>query len=207
VDRAGGDRLARAVLTEDEDGRTGVGDTFDQVEHSRHLVVATDDVRDAELLVELLLQLLVLFDDPLLAEGPLDREIEFVIDDRLGQIVERASLDRFHGAFNCAVTRKQDDRGIRLILRDPFQDVETVLIGQADVGEDDVEVVFADAGERVLAVHGRFSPVAQRAEIVRHGLADVTVIVNDQQISLNVHQKLAAHRQAAWRAQGGARGL
>jgi hypothetical protein len=65
--------------------------------------------------------------------------------------------------------------------------VEAVLVGKADVGENDVEVVFANAPQRILAVHCGFGAMAQRAEIVRHGLADVTVIVNNQQVSLDVH--------------------
>ena len=113
VDRAGEQRFARAAFAGHQHRRAAVGDGFDQVEDLEHLVVVADDVFQAEAQVELLAQRLVLEQQRLLAHGLLDDDADLVIDDRLGEIVERAHLGRFDRAFDRAVAGDDDDDDVR----------------------------------------------------------------------------------------------
>ena len=89
MDRPGQERLARAAFAGDQHGRPRVGDPIDHVEHALHAVVVADDVLQAEPQVELGLELLVLFDDFPLREGPVDRHLQLFVDQRLGQAGRR----------------------------------------------------------------------------------------------------------------------
>ena len=149
-----------------------------------HLVIAADDVLQPNLIVELRPQLPVLFDDLPLAQGPLDRQVEFGVDHRLGDVVEGAHADRFDGAFDRAVAGDQDDVGVRGVLDGPLQQMKAVRIGQAHVAQDDLERKFAHPLDGVEAGEGGLGPVSEAAQIVGHGLADLLVVVDNQQRTL-----------------------
>ena len=62
--------------------------------------------------------------------------------------------------------------------------MEAVRIGEADVAQDDLEGEFAHPLDRIQAGEGGFGPVAEAPQIVGHGLADVLVVVDNQQRTL-----------------------
>ena len=57
---------------------------------------------------------------------------------RLGQVVERAELDRFDGAVDRRVRGHQDDAALRLRLPDRAQDVEPAELRHLQIDEGDV---------------------------------------------------------------------
>ena len=59
----------------------------------------------AEPQIELLLQLLILFQHLALREGTVDRQLQLLIDQRLGEHVERPGPQRFDRRFDRPVTR------------------------------------------------------------------------------------------------------
>ncbi len=122
VDRPGGDRLSGPGLAEDQHRRPRVRHAFDQVEHLGHLVVAWPMMFEIpNFSIELLLELAVLFHDPLLAHGPPDREVQLVVDDRLGQVVEGPDPDRLRPRFDRPVAGQQNDRRLGLVGDDPLE--------------------------------------------------------------------------------------
>ncbi len=178
---AGGDRFAGPAFAEDQHCGPRIGHALDQVKHPHHLVVAADDVAQAELGVELRPQRAVFFHHLALAQRPLNGEAEFVVDHRLGDVIEGADADRLDGTFDRAVARDQNDGRVGFVLDGPLQQMKTVRVGKADVAEDDLERMFTHPLNRVDAGERGFGPVSAAAEKLSHGLADVLVVVDHQQ--------------------------
>ena len=86
------------------------------------------------------------------------------------------------------------------VLDGPLQQMEAVRIGKAHVAEDDLEGEFAHPLDGVQAGEGGLGPVAEAAQIVGHRLADLLVVVDNQQRTLIglLHRNLApAHGPVA----------
>ena len=173
-------RLPCAGLTQHENRRPGVGDALDQVEHLEHAVVVTDDVAHAETLVELLLERLVLGDDLLLAECPTDREVQFVVDDRLGEIVEGPEANGFDGAVDRAEPGQQNDLRVGDRLRGPFEQLEAVSVGKVHVTDDGIERILLHPGDRFVAGGGRLCAMAETPQIVGNSFEQRTIVIDDQ---------------------------
>ena len=141
----GQQRLARAAFAGDQHGRLRVGDAIDHVEHALHAVIVADDVLQAEPQVELRFELLVLFDHFALRQRPVDRHAQLFVDQRLGEQVERAGPQRFDARFDRRIAGDQDDRRLRIVLAAMRQNLEAVAVGQADVGQHQVERPLAPA--------------------------------------------------------------
>ena len=85
----GNERLAGAAFAGDQHRGLGVGHGVDHVENAAHAVVVADDIFHAEAQVELGIEILVFFDHGLLVEGPFDGHFQLVVDQRLGEEIER----------------------------------------------------------------------------------------------------------------------
>ena len=138
VDRVGDQLLAGAVLALDQDVGVAAGHALHQLEHLVHLLALADDVAEAELVLDLLLQQQVLAEQV----APLDRALELgeqgVGVDRLLGELEGARLHRLDRLLHRAVTGDDDDLGVGMRLLEPAQQLEPVDVGQHHVGDDDV---------------------------------------------------------------------
>ena len=88
MDRPGQQRFARAAFAGHQHGCAAVGDGLGQIENLEHLVVVADDVLEPEAHFQLLAKRLIFKEQRLLAYGLFDDDADFIIHDRLGQIVE-----------------------------------------------------------------------------------------------------------------------
>ena len=59
--------------------------------------------------------------------------------ERLGDEVERAELQRAHRGLDIAVRGDDGDRHAGAVLLDPLDEVEAIAVGQAHVGQHEVE--------------------------------------------------------------------
>jgi hypothetical protein len=184
VDRPGEEGLAGAALAGHQDRGAAVGDGLDEVEDLEHLVVVADDVLEAEPEVELLLQGLVLEDEGLLADGLLDRDADFVVDDRLREVVERAELDRLDGALDRAVARDHDGHDVGEAALEGAEEFGGLDAGHVDVGEQDFDLGAFHDRHRLVGLVGRADLVALTGEELGEGLEHDPVLVHDQQPGL-----------------------
>ena len=88
-------------------------------------------------------QLVVFSLDAALRQGPLDRHQQLVVDQRLGEVVERAGTNGFDRAVGRAVAGDQDDLHAGPIAAALLQQVEAVAVAQADVDQHQVERLAA----------------------------------------------------------------
>ena len=138
VDRAGRELLAAAGLAVDEHRRLALREAFDQ---SAHLL---DRLRFAEQPVGTRrLRLLGHL------QRLLDQRAQLLQRDGLGQVVERAGLQRSHGVFGAAECGDHRDRNVEALLRDVLDDAQALAVGQPHVGEAQVEGILVEQPHRL----------------------------------------------------------
>ncbi len=99
VDRPGDHALAGAAFAGDQHGGPRVGHAVDHVEHLQHPRVVADDVVHAEAPVELRREVVVFFDARCRCDKARSIAItQLVVDQRLGEVVERAGPNGFDRA-------------------------------------------------------------------------------------------------------------
>ena len=98
----------------------------------------------------------------------------------LGNIVEGALLHRVHCRFEGGITCDEDDLGVGTVSPAFFQDLQAVHFLHAQVGEDDVELLLVQVGQRVGAALGGGDLVAFLLHHVFEVLHGDLFVVHDQ---------------------------
>ena len=122
-----------------------------------------------------------------LVQGPLDGHLQLFVDQRLGEEIERPLADRLDGRLDGAVAGEHDDRGLRPLLADVGQQVETVVVAQADIDQGQVVGLAIDRGDSFGQAGGRIGLVALLAEPVGHRAQHVAIVVYQQERGLVLH--------------------
>ena len=100
--------------------------------------------------------------------------------ERLGQEVEGAELERAHRGLDVAVRRDHGHGHAGPVLLDPLHDVEAIAVGQAHVGEHEVETPGAEAADRGSVVARSLDFDLHATQRQRQQLANVRFVVDDQ---------------------------
>ena len=79
-------------------------------------------------------------------ERLLDQRAQLLERDRLGEVVERAGLERRHGVLRAAERGDHRDRHVEPLLVDVLDDAQAFAVGKAHVGEAQVERLACRAG-------------------------------------------------------------
>jgi hypothetical protein len=110
----GGQFLAGAALTFDQDIRRGRRDLPNRIEHFVQRGRFADDVLESEAFIHLLAQRPVLLLHPPARECPRDQHLNFVEVERFGDEIVGAALHRLHGRIDGTVSCHHDgDRRMR----------------------------------------------------------------------------------------------
>ena len=184
VDRPGDHAFAGAAFAGDQHGGPRVGDAADHLEDFEHPRVAADDVVHAVSAIELGAEVVVFLANAALRNGPLDRHQQFVVDQRLGDVIERTGANRFDRAIRRAVARHQDDLRGRPVAAALLEQIEAVAIAEADVGQHEVERIFAKPLERIDVARRCFQLITLATEPLGHRIEHVAIVVNKQQIAI-----------------------
>ncbi len=181
MNRPGQQRFARAAFAGHQHRRPAVGDRLDQIENLQHLVIVPDDVLQAEAQIELLPERLVFEQQRLLPNRFLDDHADFIIHDRLGEIIERPHLRRFDGAFDRAVAGDDDDHDMRRPPADIAQKIRRLDAGHVDVRQQQFDLPAFRAGQGVLGGRSqRAHVVSLAAQELRKGLQNDPVLIENQ---------------------------
>ena len=105
--------------------------------------------------VELCLEIDVLFDDFLLIQGPIYGEFQLLVDQWLGEKIERSGADGFDCRFDRTVSGDHDNCRFRMVLPAMFQDLESVALAQANVGQHNFVVLMIDSRDGFRHAGGR----------------------------------------------------
>ena len=149
---------------------------FDQLAHLR---AVADQALEPEPLVELLAQLADRPQPAQLVRRLVDDRQQFVLGDRLEEVVRRPLLQRLDGRLH--VARPADDHDQRVaVLLDQADDGQPVQVAHPQVGQDEVELFGLDLRRPLLAAGGDGARVAAGFEDLGDGLGVVPLVVDDQ---------------------------
>ncbi len=112
--------------------------------------------------------------------GLLDDLFHAVQGKWLGDVVVGPVLHGFHGVVHVGVACDEDDGHVGYGLQEPAHQFQAIGVGQADVEDDDVVVVFAQLFEGLgRAARGVDGPSRGR-QFLGEELADVGFVIHDQ---------------------------
>ena len=124
VDGARDQLLAGARLAGDQHGGHGLGDALHDGEDLLHPRALADDVGEGEALLQRAAQMDVLVFELLPLDGIADDDLDLVDVERLGDVVEGAALERFHGRLGGGVGGDHDDGDGRVLRLGVAQQVQ-----------------------------------------------------------------------------------
>jgi hypothetical protein len=182
VDRARHELLARAALTRDEHGRVGRRDAHDASEHVPDRRGAADDVGEAVALAEARRHRAHRARELSLLDRALDLHEQLFFGEGLLDVVVRADAHGLDGTLDRAVRRHDQHLGHGRRLLHVAQDVEAVLAGHAEVGEDEIERVAVDALTGLVTVGSLGHLVARTSQHERERGAHVPLVVDDEDL-------------------------
>src|SRR5574337_357355 len=139
MDGSGDQLLPGPALPDEEHGRVAVRDLSDLLEDLLHPEVTAHDPFDAEVLLYLLSQQPIFPAQLNALEGPFHREKQLFAFERLGQVVERALLERLLGRIERAVGGHQDDQSGRVVPDQPLHQAEAVYPRHSNIGQPQVK--------------------------------------------------------------------
>ncbi len=180
VDGAGDQFLAGTGLAEDEDRGVGGCDGLARLDDLVHGRAVADDAFEAELRVELPLQLAVGLGQTealgrLVHDGAQLGEI-----DGFREIVGRPLLDGLHGRFHVAVASDHDDLGVGRFVAGLAQNGQAVQVRHLQIGDNHIEIVLLDPPGPGRATGGYDAFVADTLQALGHRLGVKRLVVDDE---------------------------
>ena len=179
MDEAGHDLLAHSRFPQHQDRRVGVrhlaGDLLDAQQawvrgHELSLGLVQPPPQEADLLLELLL-----------LEHVLERQLQLLLLEGLGEVVGGPPADRVHHGLDLRHRGLHDDRQGRLGALDVVEDLEPAHPGHQEVQEDYGRRIGASQmGDGLLPGFRAVDLVAQGREEHREVSARVVIIVHDE---------------------------
>ena len=113
------------------------------------------------------------------AQHGADAAAELPDQERLRDVVVRAELEPEHLVELVVAGREHDDRN-RALGPESLADLETVDLREHDVEHDEVDLLFREPAQRLLAVTGRDDAVPVPLERVREELLNRVLVVDEQ---------------------------
>ena len=173
MDRARDELFPGAALALNQDRRSARRRLDDQIEDLTHARALADDVRELVIpLLNVLAQVAVLVDQPPALHRVTDDDDDFLVLERLGDVVEGARLHRRNGALDRAVGGDDDDREIFVDALQLVERGDPVDAGHHDVHDRGVE---------------RQRPGHLEAFGARRGDSDVVAFAREQRLENLTH--------------------
>jgi hypothetical protein len=118
------------------------------------------NIVEAELPPKFLAEPPVLLFEAAHIEGPLDDDFQFFVVHGLADIIECALLNRFHGRFDGAKARNDDDRGFRRFSDDVVQHIKAAGSAHLHVGEHQIDPALIYPFDPFLSRIGQYEAVS-----------------------------------------------
>jgi len=160
VDRPGDQLFAGAAFPGNEHVGLGLGQLRDHLIDMLHGRAVADDHSEMHILLELVAEGLLLLLHRSQFEGLGQRLQQFVVVERLGNVVVGALVHGVDGGLGGRICGNHDDDRAGMMLLAGLQHVQSRNIPQADVAENQVVAVVLHQGNSFAAVFGTGDVVA-----------------------------------------------
>jgi hypothetical protein len=195
VQRARDQLLARAALALDERGRIAAGDAADQLVDFLHRRGLADDLGAGLVLrARALAQLAQPLHQGLALDGLPRQQAQRIEVEGLGQVVVCAAARGLDGVGDGRPAGDDDDGGVAAGFAVAVQQIEAAHAGQVDVDERDVEPAAFELRPRFLGRSRGDHLVAVFRQRRRDDLANVALVVDDEDTSALSNSRAARHR-------------
>jgi hypothetical protein len=104
--------------------------------------------------------------------------LEFIVDQRLGEKIERSHANRFDRRLDRAVAGNHDDRRCRPSLPAIGEQVESVIVAQADVKNRHIVCLTVNPLLPFKKAHRGIDLVSLRSKPVGHRAENLAVVVD-----------------------------
>ena len=180
MDLARDDLLAGAALAGDQHRGVGRADLVDELIDLLHRRARADQLAVAPRVGDDLAQPLDLAAQRAMLGGAPDRDRERLDLDRLGDEVVGAGADRADRGLEAAERGQHQHRDVRPISGHALAQLETGDALHVEIGDDDVDVVVRDRGERVGPVGERDDLEAALLEPERDQIDHLALVIDDK---------------------------
>src|SRR5258708_6318316 len=191
MDRLGDEFLACAAFSVDQHSRTRWRHLPDQIQHGKHLFALADNVGKVVALLQSALELNIFLAQAAAFDGVRDLDEQFVVRPRLGDVIQRAALERGPRHVDRAVRRDQNYGEMWVAPPDFTQQIESIAIGEADVKQKQIERFFLEKSKSRFAGFRAGSGVALGREQQLQSFANFRFVVDDEDGALR-HVPLSA---------------
>jgi hypothetical protein len=124
---------------------------------------------------------------PAVGQGPLQAQLGVLDRRRLDQVIPDPALDGQFRAVRIPLARQDDDLRPGWRVFDDRQGLDAIAVRQADIEENDIEItplqLLPSVAERLRA----HAVVLHALHHAQHGLANLGVVVDDQNMRCFVH--------------------
>ena len=178
--------LTGSTFSKDKDGAVDGGSPLDLGEDIFHLLAGTDDLIQAEALIEPtaeVIDFLVLLH---LLDGPADQKHQFIGVDRFGHVVIRPTAHRIDDIAGCPLASDENKLRIGLALFPELKQIDAAHIPHMKIGEHHIDV-FIDISQGLIRVFRAKNGEPLRLEQCTERPALGLMVFDDQYPSLIRH--------------------
>src|SRR5579885_1316079 len=141
VDGARDQLLAGARLAGDQHARIGARDLFHHPENLLDRVAFADDVLEAVLLAQLVMQVAVFLEQMLFLERVAQNRLQMLVGEGLGDVVVGALVQRFHRGLDARVGGDDDPHQLLIAVAKLAEQLDAIAAaGQVEVEDGDIDL-------------------------------------------------------------------
>ena len=130
-------------------------------------------------------------------QHPLHGPRDLLGGERLGHVVAGPEAHRRGRVGDAGITGDDQHRNVRLLLAEPFEELDSIHVGHLDVQQDDCVVVFRSLDQALPGVRVGFDLKSLSREDPPTGLAHDFLVVHHQQFALLGHGLVPCFRRMA----------
>lgn len=105
---------------------------------------------------------------------------ELIQIDRLGQVIEGTHLERPHGVIGRAIGRDYNAALAALLLLQPFDQLQTLSVGQTHICDQHGELLTPQQGTRLLQIGRAFDHIATALQRDFIQGAQIRLVINNK---------------------------
>ena len=183
VNRPRHELLAGAGFAQDQDRALRFGHELCTLDHLLNRSTPAHDAVVIELFIALAQEVAVLRAETLVVQRPADHHQQLVDHERRLQIVERAQLHRFDGAFHRRVCRHHENLralGFRSRADVLADEIESARLRHHVVDDEDVEASFGQQALRLVRTGGVDDVLSVVTQRTAEGLEDFFFVVDEK---------------------------
>src|SRR5690554_3331581 len=149
MERTGDELFPGPAFARDENGRRRVGDAIDHIEDLEHPRAPADDLETPARFSRVARGGLA---ELARASGLHHSRAQFIRIERFGDVVERTQFEGLDAGIDRTARRDHEHWDARIFGGDVFEDAHPIEAGHLEIGDDEIDVMLGERGDRLFTV-------------------------------------------------------